>query len=71
MTPDVLTHRQTVAPTLSERQQTVLTLVTAYYAVAHEWPSSGWLSRRLQISRKRAWQHLTTLRDRRFLDRDR
>lgn len=52
---------------LSERQQTVVTLVTAYYSVAQEWPSSGWLSRRLNISRARAWQHLQRARG--FLDK--
>lgn len=55
---------------LTDRQQAVFVLVEQYYAVAHEMPSSGWISRRMAISRKRAWQHLQALRDKgRWLDR--
>lgn len=52
---------------LTERQQEVLSLVTQYYAVALELPSTRWLSRRLQISPKRAWQHMDLLRARNLL----
>jgi hypothetical protein len=53
---------------LSARQQTVVTLVTQYYAVAQELPSCGWLARRLSISRQRAYTHMETLRRRGWLD---
>lgn len=57
------------APALTDRQQAVLVLVEQYYAAAHEMPSAGWLSRRLLISRKRAWQHVQALRDKgRWID---
>lgn len=64
--PAILPVRS-VAREPSERQQKVLDLVQAYYAVAEEWPTSGWLSRRLNISRARAWHHLQRARG--FLDR--
>lgn len=68
MQPD-LVNRQALSPvtTLTDRQRTVLSLATQYYAVAEEWPSTGWISRRLHISRKRAWQHMNLLRERNFL----
>jgi biotin operon repressor len=53
---------------LTDRQQTVLALVTSYYEVAREMPSSGWISRRLSISRKRAWEHVQALRGKHWLD---
>lgn len=50
---------------LTDRQQTVSDLVEAYVAIAHEMPSAGWLSRRLDISRQRAQQHLEAIRAKR------
>lgn len=47
---------------LTDRQREVEILVSRYVSVAHEWPSSSWLSRRLKISRKRAWEHLRAVR---------
>jgi DNA-binding FadR family transcriptional regulator len=63
--------RHADAKPLSDRQQLALELVHQYVAVAHELPSSGWLARRLSISRKRAWEHLESLRVKRWLDRSR
>lgn len=59
-----LSNREIEPETLTTRQREVYTLVTAYYSVAREWPSSGWLSRRLNISRKSAYLHMIAIRDR-------
>ena len=50
-------------PTLTDREREVLTIITAYVSVAHESPSAGWLSRRLQIHRSRAHQLMQSVRD--------
>jgi DNA-binding CsgD family transcriptional regulator len=52
------------AEALTARQRQVYELVSDYYRVAHEMPSMGWVSRRLQISRERARQHVEQLRNR-------
>lgn len=62
-----LQDRQVASVTLTDRQQEVFRLVTDYYAVAHELPSTGWISRRLHISRQRAQVLLETLRSKHFL----
>lgn len=62
ISPDALENRAVRPSTLTDRQQQVATLVAQYVAAAHEWPSAAWLSRRLNISRKRAWEHLRTFR---------
>ncbi len=59
---------QTAEP-LSARQQEVVTLVQRYVEAAHEMPSSGWLSRRLNVSPTRAKQHLATLRRKGWFER--
>jgi len=58
ITPDQLDNRAV----LSDRQREVVALVTRYVSVAREFPSSGWLSRRLNISPARARQHIDALR---------
>ncbi len=52
----------------TERQQTVVALVTRYYEAADELPSSGWLARKLSISRQTAYRHLETARERGWLN---
>lgn len=62
-----LAHRQVRPAALTDRQRQVVELVTAYVTVAQEAPSSGWLARRLRISRQTAHHHVTSLRERGFL----
>lgn len=47
---------------LTERQQQVAVLVQRYKDAAEEMPSSGWISRRMNISTRRAKDHLEALR---------
>lgn len=58
-----LENRAVTSRTLTERQLEVLQLARGYYAVAREWPSSGWISRRLRISRATAHEHLAIVRE--------
>ena len=60
--PSDLHNRATLPAALTDRQQQVLVLVRQYQAVACELPSTGWLSRRLNISRQRALDHIGALR---------
>lgn len=64
--PD-LDNRMQTQTVLTNRQQQVFVLVHDYYSVAHEMPSTGWISRRLNISRQRAAVLLDTLRTKQFL----
>lgn len=60
-----LENRLVAGDELTDRQRDVASLVQQYIAVAHEMPSAGWLSRRLNISRERARQHLEAIREKR------
>jgi hypothetical protein len=69
MTPEpTMTNREQHVPPRTERQHTVVTLVTRYYAAADEYPTSGWLARKLSISRQTAYRHLQTMRSRGWLE---
>jgi DNA-binding CsgD family transcriptional regulator len=54
----VLQNRSIGAEDLSDRQREVVELVRNYEATTGEIPSSGWLARRLQVSRQTAYNHL-------------
>jgi len=56
-----LQNRSIGTDDLSDRQRQVVELVRDYAAAAGELPSSGWLARRLQISRQTAYDHLRRL----------
>lgn len=56
---------------LTVRQQEVADCVQRYVEAAHELPSAGWISRRLNISRERARQHMEALRDKGWFDKQR
>lgn len=71
MSPNDLEHQATLPETLTQRQREVASLVRDYVAVARELPSAGWLSRRMNISRERARQHIESLRDKVARARDR
>lgn len=62
ITSSELNDRAVPPAALTDRQQEVLTLVQRYQSVAHELPSAGWLSRRLNISRQKALFHVEALR---------
>lgn len=57
-----LSHRMTTPAHLTPREAEVAELARAYVYIAQEPPSSGWLSRRLNISRKNAHKHVEALR---------
>lgn len=63
ITPAELQNRAVLAEPITARQREVLQLVQAYYAVALELPSTGWISRRLNISRQRAHALMERLRE--------
>lgn len=58
-----LVNRAEGAATLTPRQREVRALYCAYVAVAEEPPSSGWIARRLRISRKSAYLHVMAIRE--------
>ena len=47
---------------LTDREREVMTIIEQYRSVAHEPPSAGWISRRLQISRQRAHELMQSVR---------
>ncbi len=48
----------------SDQQREIVAVVREYIAVSRgEWPSSGWLARRLSISRQRAYEQLLRCRE--------
>lgn len=59
----VLASNMETPTPLTVRQQEVADCVKRYVDAAHELPSTGWISRRLNISRERARQHMEALRD--------
>lgn len=59
-----LQHGVVDARTLTTRQEEAARLVTEYLAAAKELPSTGWLSRRMAISRQRAHHYLAVVRER-------
>jgi hypothetical protein len=52
--------------TLTARQAEAAVLVRSYVEFAGELPSSGWLARRLNVSRQRAYQFLELFGERRL-----
>lgn len=58
-----ISHPELEGIDLSNRQHEVCRLVEEYYAVAHEWPSAGWIARRLRIHRSTAYEHLAIVRE--------
>ena len=63
-----LQHRQAHEPMpLTERQRQVVELYQRYASVAEEPPSTGWLARRLNISRQHAHRHLMAIRHKGYL----
>lgn len=65
-----LSNRQINPEELTDRQRQALTLVEAYYQVAQEAPSYGWLARRLGVSRQTAVEYISALRRKGWLGRD-
>ena len=65
ITGAALLNRDAGAADLTDRQREVLSVVRTYEAGAGELPSSGWLARRLAISRPAAWEYLRRLEARR------
>jgi len=61
LTRDVM---PTAAGDLTERQRSVVTVVERYVAAAGEMPSAAWVGRQLGITKRRAWEHVDTLRRR-------
>jgi DNA-binding CsgD family transcriptional regulator len=62
-----LANRGVEPEDLTDRQREVLQLVEAYYRVAQEAPSYGWLGRRLGVSPQRAAKYVELLRRKRWL----
>lgn len=60
--PEHIQNRAVVTGMLTDRQEVAFTLVESYYRVACEMPSAAWLSRRMGISPKRAWEHMDSIR---------
>jgi DNA-binding CsgD family transcriptional regulator len=61
--PASLKNRAVMRPGFTDRQETAVAWVERYYEVAMELPSTGWLARRMSISRKRAWEHMAAIRE--------
>ncbi len=60
--PRELHNGSTLPSSLTTRQQDAAELVSSYMSVAREMPSSGWLARRMNISRQRAHRYLEVVR---------
>lgn len=58
ISPLELDNRAVPTEHMTSRQREVLRLVSEYYAGAREFPSSGWLARRLRIHRSTAHEHM-------------
>jgi len=54
---------------LTTRQREVATLIDRYVQAAGEMPSAGWLSRRLEVSRQTAHEHVQVLRRKQWFGR--
>jgi hypothetical protein len=64
-----LSNRRVTPEELSPRQREAFTLIEAYYRVAREAPSYGWLGRQLGVSRQTAAEYIDVLRRKGWLDR--
>lgn len=59
---------QTIDAALTERQRQVFQVVAEYYEHTGEPCSVRYVARRLRVSHQRVHQHLTILRERRWLE---
>lgn len=62
ISPSELNNRAVQSDPMTERQREAFALLRQYYALSNELPSTGWLSRRLNISRQRAHAIMESLR---------